>query len=85
MCFCLATKSILHLNGLCVTFQDRDKEEKREQGDSLDDVSKGPVERLDLVLDAMFLTHGLHQWSDLVQVMPGHGGKQTATPKWDQC
>ena len=29
LCFCLATINILHLNGLCVTFQGRDKEEKR--------------------------------------------------------
>lgn len=69
----------------CVLLFKTETKKRKEQGDSLDDVSKGPVERLDLVLDAMFLTHGLHQWSDLVQVVPGHGGKQTATPKWDQC
>ena len=46
--------------------------------DLLDNVGKGPVERLDLVVNAVLLTHGLDQWSDLVQVVSGHRGEQAA-------
>lgn len=41
-----------------------------------DDVLQGPQQRLLLVLDAMLGAQRLHQWGNLVEVVPGHGGEK---------
>lgn len=45
-------------------------------GPAPDDVLQGPKQRLLLVLDAMLGAQRLHQWGDLVEVVPGHGGEE---------